>query len=81
MAEFTPLEIRMFVSQWDFVGKKSGEQLAGLIAEKVYLKTIAVNPLMLTIITFLYAQPKRILPDNRVKFYKECIEALIEKCY
>ena len=34
---------------------------------------------MLTIITFLYAQPKRILPDNRVKFYQECVDALLEK--
>lgn len=79
MAEFTPLEIRMFVSQWQFIGNKSSEQLADIIAEKAYLKAIAVNPLMLTIITFLYAQPKRILPDNRVKFYAECIDALMEK--
>ena len=78
-ADFTPLEIRQFVAQWNFTAPKSGEQLADLISEKIYLKTIAVNPLMLTIISFLYAQPKRILPDNRVKFYKECIEALLEK--
>ncbi len=79
MANFTPLEIQSFVNQWDFSGNKSGEQLAEIIQNKIYLKQIAVNPLLLTIITFLYAQPKRILPDNRVKFYKECVEALLEK--
>ncbi len=79
MANFTPYDIRTFVSQWDFIDNKSSEQLADLINSKSYLKAIATNPLMLTIITFLYAQPKRILPDNRVKFYEECVDALLEK--
>ena len=79
MANFSPLEIRDFVSRWNFIGNKSPEQLAKIINLKPYLKAIAVNPLILTIITFLYAQPKRILPDNRVKFYEECIDALMEK--
>lgn len=79
MADLTPYEIRMFVSQWKFQGNKSSEQLAYIINNKIYLRQVAVNPLMLTIITFLYAQPKRILPDNRVEFYKECIQALFEK--
>ena len=34
---------------------------------------------MLTIICFLYAQPKYTLPDNRVEFYRECCRALLEK--
>lgn len=79
MANFTPFDIRLFVSQWAFSEGKSGDQLANLINDKVYLKAITTNPLMLTIITFLYAQPKRILPDNRVKFYEECVDALLEK--
>lgn len=79
MAEFTPYEVRIFVSQWNFIGNKSAEHLASLINNKAYLKSVAVNPLMLTIITFLYSQPKRILPDNRVKFYAECVDALMEK--
>jgi len=79
MADFTPFEIRQFVSQWKFDGNKSSDQLADIINSKAYLKAIAVNPLILTILTFLYAQPKRVLPDNRVKFYAECIDALMEK--
>ncbi|MFN3850494.1 MAG: NACHT domain-containing protein [Spirosomataceae bacterium] len=79
MANFTPYDIRVFVSQWKFIDNKSGDQLADLINSKTYLKNIATNPLMLTIITFLYAQPKRVLPDNRVKFYEECVDALLEK--
>lgn len=79
MASFSSSEIRIFVSQWDFSGRKSATELANIIRNKPYLNSIANNPLMLTIITFLYSQPKRILPDNRVLFYKECIDALFEK--
>jgi hypothetical protein len=79
VAKFTPLEIRRYLSQWEFTGEKSADRLAMLIQEKSYLRSFAVNPLILTIISFLYAQPKRILPDNRVNFYYECIEALMEK--
>jgi len=79
IADFTPFEIQQFVSQWNFIGSKSPGQLSELINNKVYLKSISVNPLLLTILCFIYAQPKRVLPDNRVKFYTECIDALMEK--
>ncbi len=79
VANFTPNDIKVFTKHWQFSGPKSGEKLAELINSKTYLRNIAVNPLMLTIISFLYAQPKRILPDNRVKFYSECIDALLEQ--
>jgi hypothetical protein len=46
---------------------------------KAHLNELASNPLMLTIICFLYAQPKYLLPDNRVEFYRECSRALLEK--
>ncbi len=79
MAEFSPLEVRHFISQWKFKEiKKSPELLADLLSNKPYLQTLAGNPLMLTIIAFIYSQPKRVLPDNRVMFYKECVEALME---
>lgn len=80
MASFTPVEIRQFCNQWQFEqSNKSGEKLAELINSKPFLQSIAVNPLLLTILTFLYAQPDRTLPDNRVDFYRECIDALLEK--
>ena len=79
IADFSPFEVRQFISNWSFEGKKSSEKLNEIINDKIYLRNIATNPLMLTIIAFVYSQPKRILPDNRVKFYYECIEALMEK--
>lgn len=79
LASFTSSDIRLFISQWKFEGNKSGHQLAEIINEKSYLKTIATRPLMLSIITFLYAQADKVLPDKRIKFYDECVEALLEK--
>jgi hypothetical protein len=79
MANLSPFEIRQFLSQWKFYGNKTSNQLADIINTKPYLKAIVVNPLILTILTFIYSQPKRTLPDNRVKFYWECIDALMEK--
>jgi hypothetical protein len=79
MVRFNTSDIRQFLSGWQFQGTKSSEQLGELIRTKSYLLSIAENPLMLTIIAYLYAQPKRILPDNRVKFYQECVDALMEK--
>jgi hypothetical protein len=79
MMRFNNNDIKQFLRAWNFQGHKSSEQLSELIRTKSYLQTIAENPLMLTIIAFLYAQPKRILPDNRVKFYQECVDALMEK--
>ncbi len=79
LAPFTPLEVKIFVSRWEFSGEKSADQLSQLIISKPYLLNMAENPLILTIICFLYAQPKRVLPDHRVKFYSECVDALMEK--
>ena len=79
MAAFTPLAILRFLSQWQFEKGKSGQKLNSLIQERAHLKELASNPLMLTIIAFLYSQRKYTLPDNRVGFYEECASALLEK--
>jgi hypothetical protein len=79
MAPFSPLAINRFVSQWKFDEGKSGPELLAHINGKAHLSELASNPLMLTIICFLYAQPKYLLPDNRVDFYRECCRALLEK--
>lgn len=79
MADFTSYEIQKFISKWNFTGKKTLAQLSNLINTKIYLRNIATNPLMLNIIVFIYIQSGQTLPGNRMKFYNECIEALIKK--
>lgn len=79
MAPFTPFAILRFLSQWQFEGKKSSLELFEMINGRAHLSELASNPLMLTIITFLYSKPKYTLPDNRVQFYEQCSLALLEE--
>ncbi|MFT4925571.1 MAG: hypothetical protein ACI8WB_001664 [Phenylobacterium sp.] len=79
MAPFTPYAVLRFVSLWEFKENKSANELFELINGKAHLSELASNPLMLTIITFLYSMPKYTLPDNRVEFYEQCTRALLEE--
>ena len=79
MAPFTPFAILMFLSQWKFEEGKSSHELFEMINGKAHLSELASNPLMVTIITFLYSLPKYVLPDNRVQFYEQCTWALLEE--
>lgn len=79
MAYFTPFAILKFLSQWQFGEGKSSQELFEMINGKAHLSELASNPLMLTIITFLYSLPKYVLPDNRVQFYEQCTRALLEE--
>lgn len=79
IAPFTPFAILKFLSQWKFEEGKSSHELFEMINGKAHLSELASNPLMLTIITFLYSLPKYVLPDNRVQFYEQCTRALLEE--
>jgi hypothetical protein len=79
MAPFTPFAVLKFLSLWKFAEKKSARALFEMINGKAHLAEMASNPLMLTIITFLYSLPKYTLPDNRVEFYEQCTRALLEE--
>jgi predicted NACHT family NTPase len=65
MADFTPAAIRQFVHNWSFQLPKSARELLAVIQEQPHVGQLARNPLMLTIIAFLYSQPKYRLPENR----------------
>jgi len=79
MASFTPFAILKFLSQWKFEEDKSSHELFEMINERAHLSELASNPLMLTIIAYLYSLPKYTLPDNRVEFYHQCSRALLEE--
>jgi hypothetical protein len=79
MAPFTPFAVLKFLSLWKFDENKSARALFEMINGKAHLTEMASNPLMLTIITFLYSLPKYTLPDNRVEFYEQCTRALLEE--
>lgn len=81
MAPFTNFAILRFLTQWRFEAPKSATELYELIInqDRAQLAELASNPLMLTIIAFLYSLPKYKLPDNRVEFYEQCTSALLEE--
>lgn len=79
MAPFPPAAIRRFVRRWRFEPPKSADELLGVIRRQPHVAELARNPLTLTIICFLYAQPKYRLPDNRAQFYEVCARALLEE--
>lgn len=79
LAEFTPLAIRRFVHNWRFTPPKSAGELLSVIQKQPHVGELAKNPLLLTIVCFLYSQPKYRLPENRAQFYEVCVRALLEE--
>ncbi len=79
MAPLHAAAVRQFVRRWRFDAPKSAEELQGVIRRQPHVAALAVNPLMLTIVCFLYGQPKYRLPDNRAQFYEVCARALLEE--
>jgi NACHT domain len=77
MAEFTPSDIRQFVRNWEFEPPKSHDDLLNCILPRPPILLISQNPLMLTIITYLYGHTQYELPKSREEFYKTCLEALL----
>lgn len=79
MADFTPAAVRQFVRQWSFTPPKTADELIHTITSQPHIGELARTPLMLTIIAFLYSQPKYHLPENRALFYDVCTRALLEE--
>jgi hypothetical protein len=79
MSDFTPAAIRQFLRQWSFPPPKSSGELLHLIENQPHIGDLARTPLMLTILAFLYSQPKYHLPENRAEFYEVCARALLEE--
>lgn len=77
-------DICRFVRQWytarekdPVLAKKQAESLTQTIMAQPPLKTLATNPLMLTIIALVHRIEAE-LPHERVKLYDKCVTALVE---
>lgn len=79
MADFSPMEMKMFTQNWQFDPPKSSTDLWLSIQDNPHILELAKNPLTLTIIAYLYSQPKYRLPENRALFYEVCCRALLEE--
>ncbi len=79
LADLERREIREFVGKWRFDAPKSAQELLATIEGQPHVGVLAKNPLLLTIVAFLYSHPKYRLPDNRALFYEVCSRALLEE--
>jgi hypothetical protein len=79
VADFDAADIKKFVANFTFRPPKTRGRLLAAIQQRPPLQQICRNPLMLTIVTSLYAETDYSLPDSREEFYRRCIEALLQK--
>jgi hypothetical protein len=81
VAEFSDQQIRCFLASWakDMPPEKSVEQLMQTLHDRPRIMALARNPLILTIIAYLYTDTLSVLPHSRAEFYRESIDILLKK--
>ncbi|MBD2511345.1 NACHT domain-containing protein [Nostoc muscorum FACHB-395] len=81
VAEFNDQQIRDFLVSWqeDMPEGKSVEQLMQTLHYLPRIMDLARNPLMLTIIAYLYADTEAELPRSRAEFYRKATDVLLEQ--
>jgi len=81
VAEFDDRQIRQFMSSWekDMPPDKSINQLMGTLHDRPRIMELARNPLMLTIIAYLYCDTPHELPHSRTEFYKLSTDVLLRQ--
>jgi hypothetical protein len=81
VAEFSDQQIQRFLFAWqkELPPGKSVEHLWANMSERPRILALARNPLMLTIITFLYADTEFVLPHSRTEFYDTIVTVLLEQ--
>ena len=79
IAEFDDRQIRQFMSSWemDMPSDKSINQLIETLHNRPRIMELARNPLMLTIIAYLYCDTPHELPHSRTEFYRISTDVLL----
>lgn len=81
VADFGDQQIQRFLHAWpDMPPDKSAEHLLRQFSERPQLVKLASNPLLLTIIAFLYTDtPTFVLPNSRAEFYRLASSILLDQ--
>ncbi len=86
LADFEPVQIRLFVDQW-YAGRPEFDEQAALNRAEALKRTIfaypaleelARRPLLLTLMAFLHSN-RHELPERRADLYERLLDLLIEK--
>ena len=80
IVEFSDHQIQQFLSAWQArdAAREVRRAVAAGMRERPRIMSLARNPLLLTIIAFLYSDPKFILPHSRAEFYQKATTLLLE---
>ena len=81
VVEFNDQQIRSFLTSWakDMPPDKSIDQLMQTLYDRPRIMAIARNPLILTIVAYLYTDTRFVLPHSRAEFYRKSTEVLLEQ--
>jgi energy-coupling factor transporter ATP-binding protein EcfA2 len=79
VVEFDDFQIRRLLTSWQpyLPADKSVDQLIQTLRTRPRIMALARNPLLLTIVAFLYTEPSFALPHSRAEFYDQAIDALL----
>jgi len=78
IADFDENQITIFVKNWFSDENKISEICLKKIFNKIQIKDLATNPLLLTLLCLAFDETMN-FPANRSELYKEAIEALLKK--
>ncbi|EPF18860.1 MAG: NACHT domain-containing protein [Microcystis aeruginosa Ma_MB_F_20061100_S19] len=78
--EFSDQQMRRFLQAWksEMPPEKSVEQLIQNLRARPKIMALARNPLLLTIIAYLYTDIPFVLPHSRAEFYTQATNVLLE---
>ena len=82
VVEFTDQQMQRFLKAWNVEmqrAKKSINQMMAALRERPLILKLARNPLLLTLIAYLYTEPAFVLPRSRAEFYKKSTGILLEQ--
>lgn len=77
IVEFDENQISQFLNSWKMPKEKSVNQLLKTLHDRPLIMELARNPLMLTIIAYLYCDTVHELPHSRAEFYKLSCDVLL----
>lgn len=79
--EFSDQQIQRFMTSWqkDMPAEKSIEHFFRTLQERPQIMALARNPLLLTMVAYLYTDTEFALPHSRSEFYSRSTDLLLEQ--
>jgi hypothetical protein len=79
--DFSDQQIRRFLRSWapGMPKDKSVDQLMQTLRDRPQMMALARNPLLLTIIAYLYTDTAYVLPQSRAEFYHQSTDVLLRQ--